>query len=185
MEDLGFWYQLILNSKQVELITKNFSPGGGQITFSNFKPKDFVIVFIDIVKSTEHLGDNKKIEEIFEFLKEILNYFNSKVPEFLFKLVGDGVLILIPAEYKYDSNLNRLFNDLKQKTSLDFRIVGGLGTLYCIKFKTQNRTLEECIGCPISYLVKESKNVRYYKWFGEITPEECNEKHKQYSIWEF
>jgi len=181
MEDLGFWYQLILDSEQVESITENFSPGGGQITFSNFKPKDFVIVFIDIVKSTEHLGDNKKIEEIFEFLKEILNYFNPKVPEFLFKLVGDGVLILIPTKYVYlnlNLNLNKLFDDLSQKTSLDFRIVGGIGTLYCKEFTIKNRTLEECIGCPISYLVKESKNVRYYKWFGEITPEECNEKHK-------
>jgi len=65
---------------------------------------------------------------------------------------------------------------LKQNSNtLDFRVVGGIGTLYCINFKTQNGILKECIGCPISYLVKKSKCIDTYKWFGEITPEKCKE----------
>ena len=111
-----------------------------------------------------------------------LNIFKNN---FIFKLVGDGVLILVPDKtyfrikiklYKKMSHfsidqifIKHLYTKLKNKNNnLNFRLVACYGTLYCISFTTANGTLKECIGKPISFLVKESKNVNTYRWFGSL-----------------
>jgi hypothetical protein len=90
---------------------------------------------------------------------------------FIFKLVGDGVLILVPGYNNINLFLKSkfLYDSLKAKNNnLNFRLVAGYGTLYCISFRTANGTLKECIGKPISFLVKVSKFVNTYKWFGNL-----------------
>jgi len=55
---------------------------------------------------------------------------------------------------------------------LNIRVLGGLGSLLKIPY---GKDSYEYLGCPISYLVKKSKEVDTYKWFGEITREKCRE----------
>ena len=72
-----------------------------------------------------------------------------------------------------------VYLDLLKKTikvRFEYRLVGGYGNLLCFEIARKSTSpLIECEGCPISYLVKKSKEVDTYKWFGEITREKCRE----------
>jgi len=178
---------------------------------------NYVIIFLDIIGSTEYFFS---VGENFLLPYQIHNYFwkgldaaitLKKSPivcikEYDFKLLGDGILILIPLkgfnrvleeaniygeiipsreilireqresitpEILMEKIYKKLNNDLKQlNTPFKVRVLGGLGSLFKIPY---GKDSYEYLGCPISYLVKKSKEVDTYKWFGEITREKCQE----------
>jgi len=130
------------------------------LKFTLFKLVGDGILFLTSVD----LQKLKGLEELTKQLKQILEKYHNKI-YYSYKNLGTSSIIL---RYSY-------INLKQNSNTLDFRVVGGIGPLYCINFKTQNGTLKECIGCPISYLVKKSKYIDTYKWFGKITPQKCKE----------
>ena len=206
MEELGLWDLLTLKMEEailtessnagtenIHLLLENFAKTTAELNGWKFEvssPKTFLITFVDIKNSTGLINNPKNIPKIFKFLEITVRAYNQILGSFtLFKLVGDGILFLTPfsfQKFKEPESVKRFkqlannyifYRKLKYNSNtLDFRVVSGIGTLYCINFKTQNGTLKECIGCPISYLVKKSKYVDNFEWFGEITPEKCKKK---------
>ena len=183
-------------TENIHLLLENFAKITAELNewkFERSSPETFLITFVDIKNSTELIRNHENISKIFEFLKITLRVYTQEFGTFdLFKLVGDGILFLTSVDLQklkgLEMDINEIiditftilfyyfYKNLKQNSNiLDFRVVSGIGTLYCINFKTQNGILKECIGCPISYLVKKSKCIDTYKWFGEITPEKCEE----------
>ena len=170
---------------KITLILENFAQAISSITgwfYSKPKSEKFKIIFVDIKNSTESLllNDASFIEKVFKFLAKTFQEFGKLEPKF--KLVGDGILFL--SYYSEFSEkmlkiseimLKKSWENLRNNTDIDFRIVGGVEKLHCIEFKTRNGNLKECIGFPISCLVKLSKQVEDYKWFGELTPKNCKQ----------
>ncbi len=113
------------------------------------------------------LEDSKNFIKVLLFLgyHTLIKYTKSPKPNIKGADIG---------EYIGWVYLNLLKKTIKIK--FDYRLVGGYGNLICIEIARKNTNpLVECTGCPISYLVKKSKEVDTYKWFGEITPEMCRE----------
>jgi len=173
-EHLGLWEHLALNDW---LLTESFSAADTTTSYSNLnkhiKQEKYLLLFFDLVNSTARVDDPNFIREVFSFLGSVLSEAQARFDgNFIFKLVGDGVLILVPYKRYPDNSLENfliyLYKVLKEQNNFNFRLVAGYGTLYCISFRTDNGTLKECIGKPISFLVKESKNVKTYKWFGNL-----------------
>jgi len=160
-----------------ELILENFAEYSQYIRFSNIQKQNYFLMFFDLIGSTQSINRNLSAKDIFQFLQYVLNTVASIFGEnFEFKLVGDGVLILIPIKNKQDlkiikDKLNSLKKDKKSVNSHShsYRIVCGLGTLECFHFYIKGLSLKECIGRPISCLVKLSKDVKEFK---EFKPEE-------------
>jgi len=184
MRNLNLWNYLTLQSGDFlnQLVIKNFAqPTIGGIEWSiEIKKKRFTILFFDIKKSTQLLVNNREqtLKEIFEFLGKVLRIISSIWEyNFEYKLVGDDILILEPSE-KYFTDLCIVFSRAIN-SYLDFRLVGGIGELHCIEFKTRNGNLKECIGFSISCLVKLSKQVEDYKWFGEFIPKNCKKFYRE------
>ncbi len=117
--------------------------------------------------------------------------------EYDFKLLGDGILIFIPLKEfnrvldlinkreKFIENaqiksitpetlIKEIYEKLNDRLNTPFkvRVLGGSGSLLKIPY---GKDSYEYLGCSISYLVKKSKEVDTYKWFGEITREKCRE----------
>jgi hypothetical protein len=192
-EHLGLWEHLALNDW---LLTESFSAADTTTSYSNLnkhiKQEKYLLLFFDLVNSTARIDDPNFIREVFSFLGSVLSEAQARFDgNFIFKLVGDGVLILVPYSFYLDDFLNEIFKKeftksiplsfwnkngfinklykvLKEQNNFNFRLVAGYGTLYCISFRTANGTLKECIGKPISFLVKVSKFVNTYKWFGNL-----------------
>ena len=188
----------------------------------------YIIIFLDIIGSTEYFFS---LGESFLLPYQFHSYFGKGldaaltlrkspivcIKEYDFKLLGDGILILIPLKefnrvleeaniygeiipsreisIKIEGGKRKLIvreqresitpetlmekiykelnNSLKQlNTPFKVRVLGGLGSLFKIPY---GKDSYEYLGCPISYLVKKSKEVDTYKWFGEITREKCQE----------
>ena len=174
--------QTPLKEDRAIILLENFAQAVSYTTgwyYSQPTKEDFEIIFVDIKNSTRLLINSAFAEKVFEFLSKAFQEFNWLHPQF--KFVGDGVLFLKPTFHLSlhllrRKKLQKAYLNLKRSSpEIDFRIVGGLGELYCIEFETAQGTLKECVGCPISYLVKKSKEVDTYEWFGEITPEKCRE----------
>jgi len=171
----------------MEILLENFAQQVAQIygwKYIGPKCSTYTMLFLDIKNSTRLITENpSKATEIFKFLKLSLEvaykYFNPD----MFKLVGDGILFLLD-DWIYTifdkEVLKELYEAIKKEIksqgipSIDFRIVGGYGELYCIEFQTQSGSLKECIGFPMSCLVKRSKRVDKHEWFDKLTPEKCN-----------
>jgi len=156
--------------------------------------KEFLLTFIDIKDSTGKLEkyDCVFIKKIFDFLqKAVVEYKNFILDlgykNFSFKLVGDGILFLAPDKasekkeemiktigkisksLKIKTSLDKLYNSLKKETSLDFRVVAGIGSLECAPiYINGEEVFEECIGVALSIIVKESKKVNTFEWLGYI-----------------
>ena len=184
MGNLGLWDLLTLidaenlGKDKAVLILESFAQAVSSATALNYSQptkETYGIIFIDIKNSTRLLNNYSFAEKVFEFLAKAFEEFNWLHPKF--KLVGDGILFLSPI-IPYDDEviiLQESYEKLRRITNVDFRIVGGRENLYCIEFETDQGILKECVGCPISYLVKKSKEVDTYEWFDEITREKCRE----------
>ncbi|RTZ58046.1 MAG: hypothetical protein DSZ31_06600 [Gammaproteobacteria bacterium] len=141
------------------------------------KKNKYFIFFLDIKDSSRIIYKNNLIaaNKIYIFLLITLKVLKDFVCnlEFNVKFVGDGIIILIPYNSKLKINekflktlREEILNNLKRKNlKLDFRIVGGLGDLYCIEF---GDNFMECIGSPLIFLIKNSKNISNFKWFGML-----------------
>ena len=158
-------WQKLLQETYYELALESFTNYCQNIHFSGIEQQTYFLLFFDIIGSTQSINRTLSVEDIFNFLEEVLkNTANIFGENFEFKLVGDGVLILVKETVWLKKmktiTIKELYNMYEEQISLQFRLVGGFGKLSCIQFKTNQLLLKECIGRPISCLVKLSKDVK-------------------------
>jgi len=116
-----------------ELILENFAEYSQYIRFSNIQKQNYFLMFFDLIGSTQSINRTLSAKDIFQVLKYVLNTIASIFGEnFEFKLVGDGVLILIPIKNKQDLKIiedveDKLKKIKKSVNSHSYRIVCGSG----------------------------------------------------------
>jgi len=137
----------------------------------------YLIVFVDIVNSTERL-ENLSIEEFTELFKTFhavtIGKFRDIVSkEFKFKMLGDGLLFFVPINAEAGKFL--AYNDYHKEKCYEFythinngklpiRVIAGYGKLVEVDVGLTN-SWTDFYGVKINNIVHASKNIGgEFKW---------------------
>ena len=171
--------EMINKSTNLELVAESAIPSY-EVSEDIFNPKcikKYLIVFVDIIDSTERL-ENSSIEEFTKLFKNfhstVIGKFRDIVSkEFKFKMLGDGLLFFFPIDTEAGKLL--AYNDYHKEKCNEFythitrddlpiRVIGGYSKLVEVDVGLANGWTD-FYGVGINDIVHASKNIQgEFKW---------------------